>query len=249
MDDLSLHKRLYYRWLGLAYGFTYWTSQRTFIFRLSTWVKLLAFVPLILFWQRNLGVPVLLLGLLLGLAVMWLYWRARRVGYKKFVVKDTAVTPTDLTPINANQRISLLASGIFGVGNREEQILQQPTEYWQVPLGDHTLMAQPEPGRFLYQFFNAASLRDLQSGWLICGIRPLSVLAVTFNSAWGNDHMSLRELYQGSEDNGRSLKRRTVYLNFATEADEQAVRDTILFDARERRKSQSSSEGEPIWST
>lgn len=237
MHNLPLHKRLYYRWLGLVYGFTYWTRRRTVIFRLSTWVKLLAFVPLIIVWRQNFGAPVLLLALLLGLWVYWLYWRAQRVGYKKFVAGETAVNPTaHLTPIQPNQRVPLKASGIFGVASREEQILLQPAEYWQVPLGDHTVMAQPEPGRFLYQFFNAANLQNLQTGWLICGLKPLPVLAVTFFSAWGNDQLSLRELYQGAEEGNRASKQRTIYLHFENEADETAVRDTILYDMRETRK-------------
>jgi hypothetical protein len=245
MHNFPFHKRLYYRWLGLVYGFTYWTSHHAFIFRLSTWVKLLAFGPLLVVWRQNRSALVLGLALLLGLWVLWLYWRARRVGYKRFVVGDTAVsislsagvTPTtDLTPITPNQRVPLKASGIFGVSDREEQILMQPAEYWRVPLGEHTVMVQPEPGRFLYQFFNATSLQNLQTGWLICGLAPKSVLAVTFFSAWGNDQLSLRELYQGTDGENRESKRRTIYLHFENEGDETAVQHTIVSDARERRK-------------
>lgn len=237
MHDLPLYKRFYYRWLGAVYGFTHWTNHHKFIFRLSTWVKFLAFVPLFIVWRRNLGIPVLLLTLLLGLWVLWLYWRARRAGYKKFVAGGTAVSSTtDLAPIQPNQHVPLKASGIFGVADREEQILLRPAEYWQVPLGEHTIMAQPEPGRFVYQFFDSASLQNLQTGWLICGLTPLPVLAITFFSAWGNDQLSLRDLYQGTENDSRETKRRTIYLHFANEGDETAVRDTILHAAREKRK-------------
>jgi hypothetical protein len=237
MHNFPFHKRLYYGWLGLIYGFTYWTNHHMFIFRLSTWVKLLAFVPLIVVWRQNRSAPVLGLALLLGLWMIWLYWRARRVGYKKFVAGETAVIPTaNLTPAQPNQHIPLKASGIFGVANREEQILLQPAEYWQVPLGEHTVMVQPEPDRFLYQFFNAANLQNLQTGWLVCGLKPLPVLAVTFFSAWGSDQLSLRELYQGTDGENRESKRRTIYLHFENEVDKQAVWHTIVSDARERRK-------------
>lgn len=237
MHKFPFHKRIYYRWLGVVYGFTHWTSQRVFIFRLSTWVMALAFVPLALLWRQNRGAPVLAAAALFGLWVMWLYWRARRVGYKKFVVGETAVTPTpDLVPVTPNQRVTLKASGIFGVSDREEQILMKPAEYWRVPLGEHTVMVQPEPGRFLYQFFNATNLQNLQTGWLVCGLVPKPVLAVTFYSAWGNDPLSLRELYQGIDEGNRESKRRTVYLHFENEGDETAVRDTILHAAREKRK-------------
>ena len=237
MHNFSLPKRLYYRWLGLVYGFTYWTGRHRFIFRLSTWLKLLAFVPLIIVWRQNRSAPVLGLALLLGLWVLWLYWRAWRVGYKKFVVGETAVTAApDLTPISPGRRVPLKASGIFGVSNREEQVLLKPAEYWQVPLGDHTVMVQPEPGRFLYQFFDTTNLQTLQTGWLICGFTPLPVLAVTFFSAWGQEQISLRDLYQGGGEGNRELKQRTIYLHMENEADAQAVRHTILHDARERRK-------------
>ena len=237
MHIFPLHKRFYYRWLGLVYGFTHWTRHHTFILRLSTWVKLLAFVPLLIVWRQNRNALVLGLALLPGLWVLWLYWRARRVGYKKFVVGETAVCPTtNLDPVTPNQHVPLKASGIFGVSDREEQILMKPAEYWRVPLGEHTVMAQPEPGRFLYQFFNATNLQNLQTGWLICGLKPLSVLAITFFSAWGNDQLSLRELYQGTDGENRESKRRTIYLHFENEGDETAVRDTILHAAREKRK-------------
>lgn len=237
MHNFPFYKRLYYHGLGLVYGFARWTGRHTFIFRLSTWVKLLAFVPLIIAWRQNRSAPVMVLALLLGLGVLWLYWRAWRVGYKKFVAGETAVAPTTtLTPIIPDRRVPLKASGIFGVANREEQILLKPAEYWQVPLGDHTIMAQLEPGRFLYQFFNASNLQNLQTGWLICGLNPLPVLAVTFYSVWGQEQLSLRELYQGTENENRESKLRTIYLHFDNGADETAVRHTILHDAREKRK-------------
>ncbi|MEJ2747282.1 MAG: hypothetical protein P8183_05145 [Anaerolineae bacterium] len=237
MHNFPLPKRLYYRWLGLVYGFTYWTRQHSFVFRFSTWVKLLAFGPLVIFWRQNRSAPILGLALLLGLWVLWLYWRARRVGYKRFVAKGTAVSPTlDLTPIPPNQHIPLKASGIFGVAEREEQVLLKPAEYWQVPLGDHTVMVQQEPGRFLYQFFKSTNLQNLQTGWLICGLTPLPVLAVTFFSVWGQEQLSLRDLYQAMDDENRETKQRTIYLYFDNEADETAVRHTILYDARKKRK-------------
>ncbi len=238
MNNLPLYKRIYYPVLGFVYGFTYWTDRHRFLgFRLSTGVKGLAFGPLVLVWQQNRSTAVLTLALLFGLWVLGLYWRAKRVGYSRFVEGETAVALTgELTPIPSNQRIPLKATGIFGVSDREERILLCPAEYWRAPLGDHTIMAQPEKGRFVYQFFDAASLRNFHRGWLIHGLKPKSVLAVTFDSVWGQDQMSLRELYQAADETNRKKKLRTIYLCFEDENDERAVWHTILQDAREIRK-------------
>lgn len=238
MSDFPIHKRIYYRWLGFVFGFTYWTRQHRFLgFRISTIVIGLAFVPLASAWRQNSGQVILALAALLGLWALWLYWRARRAGYMRFVAGETAVALTDdPEPAPPNQRIHLRASGIFGVSDREEQMLMSPAEYWRVPMGEHTVMVQPEPGRFLYQFFNAAKLQNLQQGWLVHGWTPQSVLAVTFFSDWGKETISLRALYQGSDAASRDKKRRTIYLCFDDKADERAVWHTILFDAREKRK-------------
>ncbi len=238
MYDLPLHKRIYYRALGFEYSLTYWTRGHRFLgFRISAIVMWLAFVPLLAVWRQDSSGVILALALLFGLWVAGLYWRARRVGYKKFVAGETAVLPPgELEPLPTNQRIPLKASGIFGVSDREEQVLMCPAEYWRVPMGDHTVMAQPEPGRFLYQFFNAAKLQNFQQGWLIHGPTPQSVLAVTFFSNWGKETISLRELYQGSDESGREKKRRTIYLCFDDKEDERAVWHTILSDAREKRR-------------
>ena len=240
MHNSPLYKRLYFRLLGLVYGFTYWTSQHKFLgFRIRTLVILLAFAPLFMVWRRSKDGVIVGLAALLGLGTLWLYWRARRVGYMRFVAGETAVTATDhLEPLPPNQRIALKASGLFGVSNREEQVLLCPANYWRVPLGDHTVMAQPERGRFLYQFFSAPNLQNLQHGWLIHGLTLHSVLAVTFFSDWGKDTISLRELYQGSDEASRDKKRRAIYLCFEDEEDKQAVWHTILFDAREKRKTE-----------
>jgi hypothetical protein len=235
MSLLPLHQRIYYRCLGLLYGFAYWTSSHSFIFRWSTWVKLLAFAPLIWVWRQNRSVPLLILALLMGGMVLWLYWRAWRVGYKKFVAGETAVSHlTSVSPILPDQRIPHKASGIFGVADREEQVLLKPAEYWQVPLGDHTIMVQSAPGRFLYQFFNADNLQNVRTGWLVHGFNPQPVLAITFYSAWGSSQLSLRELYQAGGAENHESKLRTIYLLFENDADGTAVRHMILDDVREK---------------
>ncbi|MCP4425225.1 MAG: hypothetical protein GY803_12080 [Chloroflexi bacterium] len=240
MHTFPLYKRLYYRFLGIVYGFTYWTNRHNFLgLRVRTLVWLAAFVPLIMVWRQNRGSLILWLALAFGLWVLWLYWRARRVGYMRFVADETiaAMAITDaLNPLPSNQKVALKASGIFGVSDREEQILLRPAEYWRVPLGDHTIMAQPEPGRFLYQFFSAATLQNLQRGWLIHGLTPHDVLAVAFLSPWGDEPLSLRALYQDGDDAAPKPKRRTVYLRFDNAGDERAVWRTIVQDARELRR-------------
>ncbi len=238
MPELPLYQRFYYRLLGAVYGFTYWTTHHKFLgFRISLLVKLLGFVPVMISWRQNLKGQVLGLALLFGAWVLWVYWRAKRAGYKRFVAGKTAVSPTDnLIPLPPNQKIPVKASGVFGVSDREEQVLMRPAKYWRVPLGDHTVMVQPEPGRFLYQFFSADTLQNIQRGWLMHGMTPHSVLAVTFFSSWGTEPLSLRTLYQGGDDDSQNKRLRTIYLCFDDADDERAVRHTIVFDAREKRK-------------
>ena len=229
----TVHRRLYYRLLGLVYGFAHWTrGHRFFGLRWSNLVGLATFIPLILAWRQNRPGAVLALAFLPTLLVWWGYWRARRVGYKKFVPGKTAVPPNDdLPPLPPDQRVALKASGIFGVADREEQLFMCPAEYWRVPLGDHTVMVQPEKGRFLYQFFNADNLQAVEWGWLLHGVRPQKVLAITFFSAWGKDPLSLRELYQSAEEANRETRQRVIYLCFDDDDDERTVWRTIM-DAR-----------------
>jgi len=237
MHNFPLHKRFYYRYLGLVYGFTHWTNRlRLLGFRLSSLVKLAAFIPLFWFWRKNSGDWAIGLGLALGLAVLWLYWRARRVGYMKFVGGETAVPPDDLNPLPPNQRIALTASGVFGVSNQEERHLLVPAEHWRTPLGDHTVMIQPQPGRFLYQFFNGTTLQTIQKGFLIHGLTFHKVLALTFLSSWGEEQLSLRGLVQSEDAIGKNGKQRTIYLRFENADVERAVWHTIVHDAREKRK-------------
>ncbi len=237
MQNFPLYKRFYYHYLGLVYGFTRWTNRRRLLgLRLSTLVKGLAFAPLLWVWRQDGGDWPLGLALVLGLGVLWLYWRARRVGYMKFVGEETAVPSDNLEPLPPNQRIALTASGIFGVSNREERHLLVPAEAWRTPLGDHTVMIQPQPGRFLYQFFNGATLQTVRRGCLIHGLTFHNVLAVAFLSSWGEEQVSLRGLYQGEDGIGQNRKRRTIYLCFDDADAERAFWHTIVYDARERRK-------------
>ena len=240
MHTFPIHKRIYYRAVSFVYGFTYWTNRHRLLgFRFSTMVKALAFGPLLLAWRQNRSVPVLGMALLLGVWVLWLYWRAKRVGHKKFVVEEmrNPVEEARTEIIEENRHIALKASGVFGVSDREERILLCPAEYWRVPMGEHTIMAQREQGGFVYQFFSAATLQNVQKGWLLHGLMPKRVTAVTFLSSWGAEPLSIRSLYQGSDETNQNTKSRTIYLCFEDKNDEQIVWRTIVSDVSEKQKS------------
>jgi hypothetical protein len=113
-----------------------------------------------------------------------------------------------------------------------------PAEYWQVPLGDHAIMVQHLPGRYLYQFISAELLQNLERGWLLFGPNPNPAVSITFLSTWGPEFDDQTFSLLGRSNSKPVEKVRKVYLSFDNEEFEQAVWQNLLFEARRIRSGQ-----------
>lgn len=216
--------------IGRLYALLYYSRQYSFIFPLSMWFKGLPIVLLLFSWTRGWPGAVTLFWLGLTIGIFWLYWKAGRDGYVRFVAEAGAVLPADPQPIPYNQRLSLWATGIFSVTDREEYILNRPAEYWRVPLNDHIIMVQQRSGRFLYQFFQPETLLEVRAGHLLFGSRPRIALAIRFQVNWGPEFGDdTRAFYVGGGQKEPPKKERWIYLSFEEEATRQQVWQTAAY--------------------
>ena len=179
---------------------------------------------------------------LLWVYVGFVYRRAKKEGYNKFVVDDTAVFPPESTQtLAANERIAVRASGRYAVTTKSETVLLiKPAHYWHVPLGDHIVMVEYRPKNFLYRFFNASTLQKVEAGWILFGKEPISTLAITFLEAWGPDHSNNAIAYYvggGANDDLSRLKPRTIYFSFEDPDEQIKLWATLIKDARDVRAS------------
>lgn len=233
MHDLPTYQRIYLSYIGRMYALTYRTIWKRFLgIQLSSWIKWGPLIILLAAWLS--GFPWWLLSLIV-LVVIWIrvtYRRAAKAGYSRFVVDQTAVSPTiEFQPLAPNERVSLRATGSFALSNRETNVLLRPADYWQAPLGDHTVMVKQGSQHFLYQFFNKQTVEDVHAGWLIFGAEPIQALAVTFCSKWGPNFADFSNLYYvRGGDNAPPCRRRIIYFTFADDRDHAAVWHNILQD-------------------
>ena len=239
MHDFPLFKRLYYRYLGLAYGFTFFTrSKKVLWVDLERWLKLLAlglFISALVFrWgEMAVGVTAVLL--------IWLYfsyWRANKTGYSKFVTDSKMALPEgELTMLPANQKVQTKATGIFSVKDRDDFALLCPATYWQVPLGEHIMMVQmSDNSGYRYQFFNPRTLQRIQKGWLLFGSQPKRTLAITLLSEFGEAFVMQQTQFSFGREKKLKGVMRTVYLSFDDEAEETLVWHNVVRSAREARQ-------------
>ncbi len=222
MSDLSLVQRAYYRYLGLAYAFAYWSGQKSFLgATVRGWIKFLALLLVVASFVGRWGGALTTLALVVLVWLHYSYWRARKAGYSKFLPDATFSLPTDdQYVLRPYQRTPLRATGVFSATYRNEFVLLRPAEYWSVPLGRQVVMVQHQPQQYLYQFFGDDNLQTLQTGWLIAGRRPLLTLALRFTSTWGkNDGSDIP-----ATEKPVFL---TVYLSFMDEAAQTAVWNTL----------------------
>ncbi len=237
MQNFSLPKRLIYKYQGLMLGLIHWTEMNKVLgIKISSFIRWLFFFLPIFLWIRGWGIAFIILGILIFLWVQISYWRARRLGYYRFVSdKNQIMAAENIEPLPKRKHIKVSASGTFSVKDWEKKVVLRPAEYWQVPLGDHGIMVEHQPDRYLYQFFNAETMQELQRGWLLYGFTPRPALAVSFISTWGpefsDDNISL--LRRNNQNPPQKI--RTIYLSFADEEQERAVRQNMIYDARQVR--------------
>ncbi len=238
MAEIPLFKRLYYVHLGNLYWFSHYTSiHRLLGIRYSTLIKLLALLLMLAAWIFRWNEIARYASLLLTVWIFIAYWRAKRANYFRFVPATTDLPiPSDLDRIAPYRRIPLLATGVFSLQDWERSVLLRPAEYWQVPRGDHALMVEHRPRKYLYQFFGAQTLQNLQRGWLLYGWRPKPALAITFISIWGPEFSEIQFSIFGAEKKAKKPKIRTIYISFTSEEAEQAIYQNILNDFNPRPK-------------
>ena len=119
--------------------------------------------------------------------------------------------------------------------DRENFVLLQPAQYWQVPLGDHVVMVEHMPQSYVYQFFDAAGLQKVEEGWLIFDRELREALAVTFRTKWAPQFAQFEIRYYVQDEVEPEAPLRTIYFSFDNEADKQAVWHNIVQDARRVR--------------
>jgi hypothetical protein len=133
------------------------------------------------------------------------------------------------------EKVSIQATGHFSVKDREAYTLLRQAEYWRLANGDHAVMVQEKPKRFLYQFIQPDSLQQVQSGLLLFGREPKKCLAITFLTSWGPEFSEENlALYSGNNHSPKKMRRK-IYLTFPSEQNRQAVWHNFLRD-----------EGQPI---
>lgn len=237
MDNLSPLQRIQYGYLGRLYSSAYWAkNQRILGIYASTLFKWLPVLLLTYGWIMRWPVFLLLIVLLITLWIHFSFWLARRANYNRFIRHETPqLHSAELSPLQASQQVETRATGLFCVTSREDHVLLRPAKYWQVPLGEHIIMVEERPGKYLYQFFNALTLQEIHQGWLVYGRHPRAALAVSFLSTWGPAYTNF-QIYELGNNHGPPPRKQTIYLTFENEADRRAVWHTIVHAARLARQ-------------
>ena len=225
-----------YTIIGILYAFAHKTAVSKFLSApLSGWIKGGAWAMAIwAFWAWPRSVFTLSIALLL--LIYLFYWWAKRSGYSRFVVTETVATlaDDDTPPLPANSKTAMRATGMFGTAHWETKLLLRPATYWQVPLGEHVAMVEYERGKFVYQFFSAAGLQNIQQGVLLNGRLPHPTIAITYLATWTPS--SDLQFQMPNAPLPEKTKSRTIYFTFDDVEDEKLVWNNIIHDARQARE-------------
>jgi hypothetical protein len=218
---------------GLLYGMQ---RRRVLGMRLSTLACRLPILALLLGLLLRWPTPLLVALAIVSVWFNFSFWRARRDNFNRFVPQSAPAPDTDEVMLLApNRKMAVRATGLFSVSGRTSSLLLRPAQYWRVPLGDHVVMAEEAPGKYLYQFFDARSLQEVRPGWLLFGAQPIESLAITFLARWGPEYTRFGPEHERPDGEQPPAKRLTIYLSPEDEAARQTIERTIVDDARQAR--------------
>ena len=223
------------RLLSQLYAVLYLTRRHSLLgVSLAAWIVILLLVlalwAFMLRWPSWLTPTFLLLALLLIVG----YWIAGRRGYTRFVGDSNMVLDDEFAAPQDENRVPLRATGVFSVQDYERYVLEEPAEYWRVPLGHHVFMVQSEPGQFLYQIIEPQNIRGLEPGYLLYGRNPQKALALRFLVSWSPEMSREPRFYQlGAREETERVpsEERTIYCTFDHDADRYAVWRSLLESA------------------
>jgi hypothetical protein len=220
---------------GLLYAFLYYTTRhQLFGVSLAGWLRFLSLALVgwaaLRQWLFYQIVAVAILAVLLR----FIYWRAQRAGFVRFTPSGLPA-PDPRADIADEQKLHLKATGMFSVKDREEYVLLRPADYWRVQNGDHAIMVEQKPGRFLYQFIQPGTLRKIQPGVLCFSRTSRPTLALTFLTSWGPQHATGPVTMYSPGPNGKaSMLERTAFLSFDEALDMELVWRNLLRDSRQK---------------
>jgi len=188
-------------------------------------------LALFLIGLRNGSTAAMGAGLFLVLSVSTFSRRARKDSYVSFITLNAPFAPGEVAAIKDNQKISVTATGLFSVSDKEAYLLQRPANYWRVPVGDHAIMVEHQPGRYMYQFIQPGTVQEIKSGFLIFGVRSHIALALTYLTTWGPEFADGGTgRFTPSQNGNTGRMQRTIYLVFTNDGDRLAVRSNLLRD-------------------
>jgi len=221
---------------GAVYALLHATARRLFLgATVKGWLlNLPLLVALFLVLMRRpiaLAIAIALAALILRL----LYWKAARDGYVHFMAEMEQRPANGAAAVADNQKVPIRATGIFSVKDWEEYVLGGPGEYWRVPMGDHAVMVQRSPGRFLYQFLRLGAIESIEAGLLWHGAQPHNALAITYFSSWGPESEDPNFMFYAPSDEGNpARKQRNMYLAFENESARDSVWQNLLSDGQQQ---------------
>lgn len=212
-------------WRGRVYGFAFYTDLTYWLgLRRSTWLRLTAVGLFVLTLVLRLPLWLIVPTAVIMVALFAMYFVARRSGYVAFEVLHTAVAPEPTTTLRKDEKVPVYATGLFSVMERERYLLQKKADYWHYPLGEHAIMVEEAPGRYLYQFVSASRIIHVKAGYLYLGEAHYPGLEIRYRTDWAPDLVSnSTQFYVGGGVPDDNLPKRTIYLTFQTHEDWQRV--------------------------
>lgn len=237
MTNLTSFEMFRIRLAGVIYALAYFAAHRGFLgLRWRGWLKWAIVIFTAVAWLGSWPRYWIVVGIALFVAVQLFFWVMRRRGYIRFLTTGKNHDQTVGDYLADNKKIKSRATGVFSVSRRQAYVLQKPADYWRVPIGDHAVMVEHEPGKFLYQFIQSGSLQAVETGFLIFGRQPQASLAITFLTNWGPEFgdNSPRQLMAGANA-PPAMVERTIYLTFEAKEEHRLVRQNLMRDVNHAR--------------
>lgn len=216
------------RIISQLFAFVYLSNRRRFLgFSISTWLKLLPFILIIVGAFRGWPVWTTYLWLVLWLVIIVTYWVSGRAGYTRFIPDKNQHQPSNKDLLPPDKKINAKATGIFSISDREDYVLFHPAQYWRAKLGQHIFMVAFRQGTFRYQIIKSENIQNVKTGYLLFGAQPKQALALTFLTTWGPSMTEYTLYYVEGNANPAPSQQRTIYLTFDNEQDLHLVRQSL----------------------